>query len=148
MPIIRKALRADAQYLATLAEQTFRDTFTAANRAEDMALHCSASYSECIQAQEIANPDQDTLVCEHKGLLVAFSQIRGGKPPACVAAARPTEIQRFYVSREWQGKGLAHDLMTACMDKARARGAEAVWLGVWERNPRDIVMMRQLSRQP
>jgi GNAT superfamily N-acetyltransferase len=48
------------------------------------------------------------------------------------------EIQRLYVDAKWHGKGVAHALMDSLLDAAVAGGADAVWLGVWERNPRAI----------
>jgi diamine N-acetyltransferase len=75
--------------------------------------------------------------------LVAFAQLRTRKPPACVVAGRPLEIQRFYVLNEWHGKRLAHDLMTAVIERAVQQGADQVWLGVWEHNPRAIAFYRK-----
>jgi GNAT superfamily N-acetyltransferase len=45
---------------------------------------------------------------------------------------------RFYIDARWHGTGAARLLMHAVDDEARRRGARAVWLGVWERNPRAI----------
>lgn len=143
MPHIRKAEVADAASLARLQERTFRDAFEASNTPEDLALHCQAHYSEAIQQRELSDADLDVLVCEHDGDLVAFAQLRTRTPPACVVAERPLEIQRFYVLNEWHGKRLAHDLMTAVIERAEQQGADQVWLGVWEHNPRAIAFYRK-----
>jgi len=63
-------------------------------------------------------------------------QLRLGHPTACIAAARPAEIQRIYVDAPWHGGGIAQALMAAMLEHARIAGADRVWLGVWERNPR------------
>jgi ribosomal protein S18 acetylase RimI-like enzyme len=143
MPHIRKAQITDAANLARLQERTFRDAFEASNTPEDLALHCDAHYGEAIQQRELSDPAVETLVCEHEGDLVAFAQLRTRKPPACVVAERPLEIQRFYVLNEWHGKRLAHDLMTAVIERAVQQGAGQVWLGVWEHNPRAIAFYRK-----
>ena len=57
LTVVRKAHRCDAKQLAAVAEETFRDAFAVENTPEDMALHCRTSYSEAIQADEIANPN-------------------------------------------------------------------------------------------
>ena len=44
--IVRKAVHGDAGQLALLAESTFKETFGAVNSAEDMDVHCQASYGE------------------------------------------------------------------------------------------------------
>lgn len=135
---IRRANRHDAKQLSLLAEETFRDTFGAVNTPEDMATHCRTSYSEAVQAEEIANANMVTLLGEIEGRQVGFAQLRWGRAPSCVAAETPGEIQRLYVVSDCHGKGVARDLMHACLEELKRRGCDLAWLGVWERNPRAI----------
>jgi len=143
--IIRKANRADARPLSQLAEQTFRATFGALNTAENMDLHCQASYGEAIQAAEIADPNMVTLLAENEARLVGFAQLRWGTAPDCVLGQAPGEIQRLYIAAEWQGKGIAPALMNSCLEEMRQHGSDLVWLGVWERNPRAIAFYKKFG---
>ena len=136
--MIRLATQADATALAHFAERVFRATFAHAGSAQDMDMHCGASYSPAIQAGEIADPGRTTMVCELEGRLAGFGQLRTGKTPPCVVAEAPVEIQRLYVDATWHGKGIAGELMRALVRDASRRGADVVWLGVWDRNPRAI----------
>ena len=136
MTNIRQATGADAASLAELAERTFRETFAQTNRAEDIDVHCRYSYGESIQAAEIRDPGRTTLVCHVRDGLIAYGQLRWASAPSCVVATRPAEIQRLYVDARWHGKGVAHALMASLLDTAVAGGADVVWLGVWEKNPR------------
>lgn len=145
MPAIRKANRNDAKQLARLAEKTFRDAFGPMNTVEDMDLHCQTSYSEAMQAGEIANPQILTLLAESTEGLVGFAQLRWGDAPDCVSAESPCEIQRFYVASHWHGKGVAQELMRASIQEAQSLGADVVWLGVWERNPRAIAFYQKFG---
>ena len=145
MFVIRKAVGLDAMPLARLAERTFRDTYTAGNTAENMELHCRTSYTEEIQAREIADPMMVTLLAEQGQELIGFAQLRWGSAPACVKGKAPGEILRIYVLREWQGKGIAQALIAACLAELAARGSDLVWLGVWERNPRAAAFYRKLG---
>ena len=145
LPTVRRAHRSDAKQLSAVAEATFRDSFAAMNTPEDMALHCRTSYSEVIQAEEICNPNMVTLLCERGQRLIGFAQLRWGKAPSCVMATAPGEIQRLYVVNDWHGKGVARDLMNACIDEIRSHRSDVVWLGVWERNPRAIAFYRKLG---
>ena len=135
-PAIRVARAADAGPLAALAERTFRATFAPHNLDRNMAVHCSRTYGEALQAAEIADPRRTTVVADARGALVGYAQLRWGAAPACVAAVRPAEIQRIYVDAPWQGRGVAQALMAAMLAHARGGGADRVWLGVWEHNPR------------
>ena len=135
---IRTATEDDAKKLAQLAERTFVDTFAADNSDEDMALHCQATYSEALQREEINDPQRLTLLAILEGKPVGFVQLRWGNTPDCVEAESAGEIQRLYVDKPWHGKGIAQDLMNAAFKAFAERGNDAIWLGVWEHNPRAI----------
>ena len=145
MWVIRRAAAADAAPLAELAERTFRHTFAAQNRPADMDLHCARAFGPAIQAAQIADPRTLTLVAEAAGELVAYLQLGDADPPPGVAAPRPLEILRLYADARWHGSGLAHALMDAAADFAGSRGATALWLGVWEHNPRAQRFYRRLG---
>ena len=53
-----------------------------------------------------------------------------------MTGARPIELWRFYVNRQWHGRGTAQALMARVTAEAGDTGAQTLWLGVWERNPR------------
>jgi GNAT superfamily N-acetyltransferase len=141
--VVRRADPRDAPALAELAARTFRDTFGADNRPEDLALHLASSYGAERQLAEITASDVRTLVAERDGALVGFAQLRRGEPPACVTTADPVELWRFYLDRSWHGRGRC--LMDAALAEADAMGAGSVWLGVWERNPRAAAFYRKVG---
>jgi ribosomal protein S18 acetylase RimI-like enzyme len=141
---IRRARVEDAARLAAFSEQTFRDTFGESNTAADMDDHCRRFFGVETIAREIERPDMETLIVEAEGdpqpkpEPLAYAQLRRGPAPPCVRARDPIELQRIYVRRSRHGSGLAAELMTAVLDRAAAAGADVLWLGVWERNPRAI----------
>lgn len=136
--LIRTAQPSDAEQLAALAERTFRDTFASSNTQEDMEHHCQSSYSKEHQLKEIQNPNWITLVCENENMLVGYAQMRWEEFPSCVEAKTPREILCFYVDKPWHGRGIAQEMMRACLAELKKRDTDAVWLGVWEHNPRAI----------
>jgi len=137
---VRSASPKDSRALHEIAESTFRETFGPSNTAEDMELHCSRFFTPEAQARELADPAIETLVVDdpaaESSRLIAYVQLRSGPAPSGVDARSPLEIQRFYVRSGLRGTGLAQVLMTAAVERARERGAGALWLGVWEKNPR------------
>ncbi len=142
---IRRAEPQDAAALAELATRTFRDTFGADNRPEDLEVHLAEAYGETRQLRELLAADVRTLVAVNGGALVAFAQLRDGDQPGSVTAADAVELWRFYVDRPWHGQGVAQRLMRAVLGEARAMGAESVWLGVWEHNPRALAFYREFG---
>ena len=101
-----------------------------------MALYLSRAYGIDQQTLELTDRDITTLLVEEAGETVAYAQLRAGHVPECVTGASPIELWRFYVSREWHGRGIARPLMDRVIKAARERGAKTLWLGVWERNDR------------
>lgn len=145
MPVIRTATPADAPALSELAERTFRDTFGADNSAGDMDRHCQNSYGTDRQAAEIADPQWLSLLVEAEhGVLIGYAQLRWSG--ADYLPEQPAaEILRFYVVKGWHGQGIAANLMAACLKALHERGAPAVWLGVYEHNPRAIAFYRKFG---
>lgn len=143
-PMIRQAVPGDAAALAAFAESAFRATFGAQNSVENMDAYCAAAYGESIQAREIGAPDMETLVMVHGDQLIGYAQLRWGAAAKCISAAvKPAEIFRLYVDHAHHGKGAARELMNRLFALAGAGGADLIWLGVWEHNPRAIAFYRK-----
>ncbi len=142
---LRTARHSDAAALAALAAATFREAFAAGCAAEDMDAHCASSFTEAIQLGEIADPDRLTLVAETDGILIGYTQARWMRSIACVAADRPAELHRIYVSSGWHGRGVTPGLMRLVLAAASRNGCDRIWLSVWERNPRAIAFYRRFG---
>ncbi len=156
MPIhVRRATIADAGQLARLGASTFRETFAGENTPDDMERYLAESFTPARQATESGDPAGIVLLAEHlpapgeaevgvagaadgAAELVGYAHLMSGPPPAAVQGAEPLELKRLYVARAWHGRRVAHALMDAALDAARARGARTLWLGGWERNPRAV----------
>lgn len=138
---VRPALIGDALALSCLGANTFRETFENENTPEDMARYLAESFGPERQAAEIADPAGTVLLGEHHGdsddaELVGYAHLVSGPVPEAVRGPAPLELKRLYVARAWHGRGVAQALMDAAINAARARGAQTLWLGVWERNAR------------
>ena len=138
IPSIRPARPGDTAALAEFGERTFRAAFEADNRPENIDAYVGETYAPARVGAGLADAARFTLVAEAGGALAGYAQLREGAPPACVTGPAPIELLRFYVDPAWHGRGLAQALMDAVIAAAAARGAETLWLGVWERNPRAI----------
>ncbi|HEV7595723.1 MAG TPA: GNAT family N-acetyltransferase [Gemmatimonadaceae bacterium] len=134
--MIRAGMPTDATALAELAARTFRDTFAANNRPEDIEVHIAHAYGTSQQERELVDPDIATLLVEVDGQLAGYAQLRSGAPPECVTGAEPVELWRFYIAQPWHGRGVAQALMQRVQSDAYRRGGRTLWLGVWERNAR------------
>ena len=139
---IRRATPDDAPALAAAATTFFRDTFGAANRPEDMDHYLAHSFGEARQRAELEDSGARVLIAT--GLdseIIGYVHLRLGAPPPAASSApagRAAEIARLYADRRVHGRGLGAALMHAAVTTALEWGAELLWLGVWEENPRAI----------
>jgi diamine N-acetyltransferase len=146
--LVRAATVADAPRLSRLGATMFRETFERENTPEDMARYLAEAFTPDRQAAEITDPVGTVLVAQRGGesgdtQLVGYVHLVSGPAPAAVLGPAPLELKRLYVARAWHGQGVAQALMDAALDAARARGAQTMWLGVWERNPRAMGFYRK-----
>ncbi|MCC7359906.1 MAG: GNAT family N-acetyltransferase [Anaerolineales bacterium] len=135
---IRAATAADNTRLAEFGAAQFSAAFGADNTPENLAAYLAETYSPEKQAAQLAAPDSPYLIAEEAGRPVGYAWLKFEPAPEGVPGQRPMELVRFYVDRAWHGRGLAQALMAACLDTARAVGADALWLSTWNRNARGI----------
>ncbi len=140
---VRFATLADAGLLADLAERLFIDAFAKDNTQDDLDAYVALSFGEDIQACQILDPDNDSLLIEDEGAVVGYAQLNYGPAPAALKLARPAGISRFYLDARVHGRGAAKVLFDAVQAKAGQRSAEHLWLGVWERNARAIAYYKK-----
>jgi GNAT superfamily N-acetyltransferase len=136
--VLRRATSDDAATLAALGARLFRQAFGADNDPEDMRLFLERTFAPSTQLAELADAGRVAWIAEIAGEPVGYATLRRGSHSPCVSARSPAEVQRIYADLPWHGRGVGAALMQACIEEARASGCDAVWLGVWERNPRGI----------
>jgi diamine N-acetyltransferase len=142
-PSIRIATGADAEMLAEFARRTFYEAFAPMNSPENMEAYMSQNFTLQKFSAQLADPGATFLIAEIEATPVAFAKLYDGEVPDCVGGFAPVEIERFYVDREFHGKGVAQTLMQACLDRAIQSGHGTVYLGVWDNNHRAIAFYRK-----
>jgi diamine N-acetyltransferase len=149
-PSIRPAEPADAEALTALMIDTFRDTYRADRfgdcRPADVEAYVAESFTPARQAAELVDPMLRTVLVEGDGRLAGYAQIRLDARSTVVAGGDPVELARFYVHRDWHGRGLAMRLMRACL--SAAPHADPFWLNVYKRNARAVAFYAKCGFVP
>jgi ribosomal protein S18 acetylase RimI-like enzyme len=151
--LIRRATVGDAALLARVGAELFAAAFGAQNDPNDLKTYLATAFSPSIQHAELADADRATWIAEAPdGAPAGYAMLKRGARSVAVAANHPAEIQRFYVGPPFQGHGLAQALMSVCVEQARDWGCDALWLSVWELNPRAVAFyeksgFRKVGRQ-
>ena len=53
------------------------------------------------------------------------------------------ELSRFYVSRKFQGKGVAKQMLGIVLAHAELQGSPTIWLSVWQENSRAVAFYKK-----
>jgi diamine N-acetyltransferase len=124
--------------LARLGEQSFREAFGPDNSSSDIDAYVLANFSPDRLSIELADAATHYLIAEIAGDAAGYAKLHWGTGPSTVSGPRAVELSRIYALAKWLGRGVGHALMSRCLEEAREAGADAIWLGVWERNERAI----------
>ena len=128
----------DVSILRGIARDTFIETFSEANKAEDMERYLTENFSEEQLARELSNPDSFFYVAEVNGHVVGYLKLNTAHAQTEPQAADALEIERIYVLSNYHGNGVGQALYHHAMSVAEDRKASYVWLGVWEHNHRAL----------
>ena len=136
---MRAISTSEAARYSAFAERLFRETYVEGYDPADIDDYVSKSFSAEQQLAELKEPGGRVLVMEdaENGLL-GYAHLRQTPVPAALAGRYALEISRFYIDKPWHGRGIARVLMSACIAEARSRGSDALWLLVYQDNPRAV----------
>ena len=138
-PRIRALSVEEAVPYSAFAERLFRETYTDGSDPRDIDAYVSHAFSPQQQMEELTEPGGRVLVIEDaRDGLLGFAHLRQTPTPAALEGRLAVEISRFYIDRPWHGRGIARVLMSACIAEARSRGADALWLLVYQDNARAV----------
>lgn len=122
----------NANELARVARQIFLDTFLPVNNADDVIDYADRFLNaECL-AEQLSHPAYFTFGVFLQDDLIGYIQMHLNRDE--VYEGIDLELKRFYLLKEFHGKGYAEKMMDACVQKARHLGYSKFWLGVWEKN--------------
>lgn len=144
---IRYANPQDAKMLAEVGGQAFYDAFAKDNKPEDISAYLAKVFSIEQVLSEIADPKTIFLIVEIESQPAGYAKLRVNEVPPCVTGENPIEIERFYILQNWHGRGSALILMQRCIEEAKQRGLQTIFLGVWEHNQRAIAFYHKCGFQ-
>ena len=131
----RDAIESDAAALAAFARESWARTFAHVGYPPaDLQAYLSKSFGAEIQRAEIADPEvRYRLAFDNQGV-AGYCMM--GVLAMPVDDANALELHRLYVDERAKGKGVADALMQDCIAWAKAKGAQTLYLSVWENNER------------
>jgi ribosomal protein S18 acetylase RimI-like enzyme len=135
---IRTANKDDAALVADLSRQTFYETFAAQNKKEDMEKFMAEQFSREVLMAQVSEPGNVFLLAFVDDQPAGYARLKDSENPASLHKVDALEISRIYVMNTAIGTGIGKALMQECIQVAKKRKKEMIWLGVWEHNSRAI----------
>lgn len=125
--------------LYQLSVQTFKETFEAQNTAEDMQAYIEDQLNLNQLTTELKNQDSVFYFARLDKEIVGYLKLNFNKAQKeSVLEGKAFEIERFYILKLHQGKGLGSQLFKKAIKIGKDKGYKLLWLGVWEQNTKAL----------
>lgn len=131
---IRPASLDDINILAALGTTTCYEAYFELDPSSDLADYCARIYSPENVRIEFEDVNSTYFIAEINDRAVGFAKLRESNRVECLGDAHAIELQRIYVLERVKGRNVGRALVTKCLDVAREKGYDLLWLGVWEHN--------------
>ncbi len=143
--LIRRANLQNAEMLSEVSRKTFWDAFHAnpKNAPEDMADYMQKAFNLPQIREELTDEKAIFLIAEIEIDVAGYAKLLLDSREPEITCEKPIELARLYSKQEFLGKGVGAKLMDECFEIAEKLGCDAMWLGVWEFNPRAQAFYRK-----
>jgi len=142
---IRRAQLEDANLLAALAATTNYETYFETDEPEDLAKYIADYFNPQAMKVELQDKNSTFFLAEMNGKAVGYAKLRKGQPAECVKDENAVELHRIYVLEKMTRHGIGKILLQKCLDEAKSKGFNALWLGVFNLNVRAFEFYKRLG---
>jgi len=140
---IHKIGLADVDKLQDLSRQTFTETFSDCNTAENMEIYLAESFSISKLTNELNNQDSEFYFACVGEKVAGYLKLNFRTAQTELSDPNSIEIERIYVLNEFQGKKVGQALFETTLEIARKSERLYIWLGVWEKNEKALSFYRK-----
>jgi ribosomal protein S18 acetylase RimI-like enzyme len=144
-PSIRTATIYDGNIIAELSHRTFYDAFGSFNTKENMEKFMQNEFNKERLIGQISEPKNIFLLAYEKDEPVGYARMLESPSPPELGEVDAIEISRIYVEQKTIAKGIGSLLLRKCIDMAREKNKNMIWLGVWEHNTKAISFYRKFG---
>lgn len=131
---VKPATIADLSLLRNLAETTFVEAFGPVNTAENMRQYVSKTFA--IEQVEASFQQEGAayFMAWYDSEAIAYLKLNEGAAQTEQLLENALEIERIYVEKSYQGRGIGQQLLDFAVEQARQANKSWIWLGVWDQN--------------
>lgn len=135
LEIVRADLK-DAAVIAALGATTFYEAYYLQDEPRDLGEYINANFNLAQILSELGNQNAFFFLVYLNQKAVGYAKLRSDSQVDCVAKENSIELQRIYLLQSVWGTGAGADLLQHCLDFAKAKNYQNLWLTVWTENRR------------
>ncbi len=135
---IQKTTIADLEIIRKISTETFTETFSGVNTAENMTNYIQENFNAEKLTSEINNPESLFYLASFENKIIGYMKLNFGKAQTEKQNENNLEIHRIYVLQAFHGKKIGQLLLDETMKIAKQMAVNSIWLGVWEENHRAL----------
>ena len=124
--------------LQKISKETFVEAFSNENSQENMQKYLEENLSIQQLTNELLNSESSFYFARINEKIIGYLKINFGKAQTDFKEDDSIEIERVYVSEEFQGKNVGQNLLNKAIEICGEKNAQFLWLGVWEKNYKAI----------
>ena len=135
----------DVSALQIIGKKTFYDTFKDLNSEENMNHYLQQAFNKQQLEKEIANPHSFFYLLYVNQQVAGYLKLNVLDAQTESMGNDSLEIERIYLSDDFQGLGLGKTLFEKAYHKALETKKNKIWLGVWEKNEHAIGFYKKMG---
>ena len=125
----------ELEKLHSISVQTFKETFGTKNTEDNMVFYLKNNLSKKQLNKEIEDRNTFFYFAYCEGILVGYLKLNfKSAQKEAVLKGKAYEIERIYILKSYQGRGLGTQLFNKAIEIGKEKGYQLMWLGVWEFN--------------
>lgn len=125
----------DIQEVRTIGIKTFSESYSHLNTKEDMRSYLSKAFSYERIRTELENKKSSFYLLKRSKDVLGYIKINFPRSRTGRNKKNCLELERMYLLKEHQGKGLGRLLLKKTIEIAVENKMNCIWLGVWSKNP-------------
>lgn len=133
----------EIEQLQYIGRQTFTETFSESNSAEDLEKYLENRFTAEKLSGELADKNSLFWFAMSNNQIIGYLKVNFGVAQTEIQAANAMEIERIYVLKAFHGSRVGQQLLSKALEIARQASVDYIWLGVWEHNHRAIGFYRK-----
>lgn len=136
--LLRKCGHTDLNTLRDLAIKTYWETYGPQNTPENMDAYIRVAFHYDQLRREMTDPNSAFFFLYADDVLAGFMKLNEAPSQTDVNDPESLQLERIYVSGQFQGMGLGQYLINAAIQTAIRRRKKYIWLCAWEYNYRAL----------